>query len=152
MARCPITLHVGLGTFAPVKTAQIENHQLHAEHYHLSQPAADRINATLDAGLRVVAVGTTSVRVLETVASLHGGRMVPGHGTTRLFLHPPAKFHVVGALVTNFHLPKSSLLMLVSAFAAPGRLEGRPQVLGAYAEAVQHNYRFFSYGDAMLLQ
>jgi len=146
-----VTLHVGLGTFAPVKADRVEDHRMHEERYELS-PATARIVAAAKAdGRRVIAVGTTATRVLEHVAALNAGRMVPGQGKTRLFIHPPATFRVVDALVTNFHLPESTLLMLVSAFAAPGETRGRELIRDAYAEAVRLRYRFFSYGDAMLI-
>ncbi len=146
-----VTLHVGVGTFAPVKAERVEDHVMHAERYEVGEASAATVNRALEEGRRVVAVGTTSLRVLEAVARDGGGRLKPGAGRTALFLHPPAEFRVVGGLLTNFHLPRSTLLMLVSAFASPGREEGREQVLSAYQEAVRERYRFFSYGDAMLL-
>jgi S-adenosylmethionine:tRNA ribosyltransferase-isomerase len=109
------------------------------------------LNTTRAGGGRVFAVGTTTVRVLETVAGENGGNIVPGRGRTKIFIRPPFQFQAVDALLTNFHLPRSTLLMLASAFAAPGELRGRELVLGAYAEAIRQKYRFFSYGDAMLL-
>jgi len=148
---CFVTLHVGLGTFAPVKAEEIAGHTMHEERYELSEPAARAIGEAKQAGHRVVAVGTTSVRVLESVAARHQGRLVPGCGRTRIFIHPPYEFKIVDALLTNFHLPRSTLLMLVSAFAAPNATHGRELVLAAYHEAVRERYRFFSYGDAMLL-
>ena len=148
---CFLTLHVGLGTFAPVKAEDIADHVMHEERYELSDPAARAIEQAREAGGRVVAVGTTSVRVLESVASRHQGRLVPGCGRTRIFIHPPYEFRLVNCLLTNFHLPRSTLLMLVSAFAAPGDTRGRERVLAAYREAVRERYRFFSYGDAMLI-
>jgi S-adenosylmethionine:tRNA ribosyltransferase-isomerase len=151
VALARVTLHVGVGTFAPVKTARIEDHLMHEERYEVGAEDAAIIERARAAGGRVVAVGTTSLRVLETVAREHNGRIVPASGRTRLFVYPPCAFHAVGVLLTNFHLPRSTLLMLVSAFAAPGRLEGRELVLRAYREAVARRYRFFSYGDAMLL-
>jgi S-adenosylmethionine:tRNA ribosyltransferase-isomerase len=147
---CFVTLHVGLGTFAPVKVEKLADHIMHEERFSVSEATARAVNAALHAGRRVVAVGTTTVRVLETLVRQHG-QIVAGPGTTRLFLHPPATFQVVGALLTNFHLPRSTLLMLVSAFAAPGGTHGRDLVLAAYREAVRERYRFFSYGDAMLI-
>ncbi|WCJ61235.1 tRNA preQ1(34) S-adenosylmethionine ribosyltransferase-isomerase QueA [Fontisphaera persica] len=146
-----VTLHVGVGTFAPVKAARVEDHVMHEERYAVSAEAAAVIEKARAAGGRVVAVGTTSLRVLETVAREHGGHIVSHSGRTRLFVYPPCEFRVVEVLLTNFHLPQSTLLMLVSAFAAPGRLEGRELILRAYREAVERRYRFFSYGDAMLL-
>lgn len=147
---CFVTLHVGLGTFAPVKTGDIRQHALHEERFEISASTAQTIEAARSRGGRVIAVGTTSVRVLETVSAQHG-RIVPTSGRTRIFIYPPYEFRAVDALVTNFHLPRSSLLMLVSAFAAPGRTEGRERMLSIYAEAVRERYRFFSYGDAMLI-
>lgn len=148
---CFVTLHVGLGTFAPVKAERIQSHIMHEERYEVSAAAAAEITRTKANGGRVVAVGTTSLRVLESVAREHEGTVPPCTGRTRLFVHPPGTFRVVDALLTNFHLPRSTLLMLVCAFAAPGSMDGRDWVLSAYAEAVREQYRFFSYGDAMLL-
>ena len=130
-----VTLHVGLGTFAPVKSENIEDHKMHEERFVVSEQTAQLI----ERATRVIAVGTTAVRVLEST----GGRA--GEGRTKIFIHPPFEFRVVDALLTNFHLPRSTLLMLVSAFA------GRELVLSAYSEAVRERYRFFSYGDAMLI-
>ena len=146
-----VTLHVGPGTFAPVKVEQLAGHTMHEERFLVGEAAARAINSALDTGRRIIAVGTTSVRVLESVAAAHHGRMVPGSGRTRIFIHPPYRFQVVTGLLTNFHLPRSTLLMLVSAFAAPGETGGRGRVLEAYATAVRERYRFFSYGDAMLI-
>jgi S-adenosylmethionine:tRNA ribosyltransferase-isomerase len=148
---CHITLHVGLGTFAPVKAESLEGHAMHEERFGVSISAAERINAARRSGRRVVAIGTTTVRVLESLAARHDGLIIPGEGRTRIFIYPPFRFAVVDALVTNFHLPCSTLLMLVSAFAAPGEVRGREFMLSAYAEAVRQRYRFFSYGDAMLI-
>lgn len=145
-----VTLHVGLGTFAPVKADQLGEHVMHAEAYELPAVTAEQILKAKTEGRRIVAVGTTSMRVLESVARLPGG-IQPTAGRTRLFVYPPWEFQVVDALLTNFHLPRSTLLMLVSAFAAPGRVSGRELVLRAYAEAIRADYRFFSYGDAMLI-
>jgi S-adenosylmethionine:tRNA ribosyltransferase-isomerase len=147
---CCVTLHVGLGTFVPVKSATLAGHRMHEERHDLDPDTARIINEALDSGRRVVAVGTTVVRVLESVAAAHGGRIAAGSGRTRIFIHPPFDFQVVGAMLTNFHLPRSTLLMLVSAFAAPGETRGRDLALAAYAEAIRQRYRFFSYGDAML--
>ena len=148
-----VTLHVGLGTFAPVKADRIESHTMHEERFELGTDTADAIRSAKTSGKRIVAVGTTTVRVLEAAAAPSEDRVLPGRGKTRIFIHPPARFKVVDALVTNFHLPKSTLLMLVSAFAAPGEPErGREMILAAYAEAVRERYRFFSYGDAMFIQ
>jgi len=148
-----VTLHVGAGTFAPVKADAIADHVMHEERFTLPPETADAVNRAKAGGRRVIAIGTTTVRVLEHVArSSPPGRLLPGSGRTRIFLHPPATFAVVDALLTNFHLPQSTLLMLVSAFAAPGEHpRGRDLALHAYAEAVRERYRFFSYGDAMLL-
>jgi S-adenosylmethionine:tRNA ribosyltransferase-isomerase len=148
---CTLTLHVGLGTFAPVKADRLSDHRMHEERFHVSPGVAERINAATLDRRRIIAVGTTTVRVLESVAAKHDGRLVAGEGRTRIFIHPPYPFHLVNALVTNFHLPCSTLLMLVSAFAAPGQGSGRDLVLSAYREAVRQRYRFFSYGDAMLI-
>ncbi len=139
----PLTLHVGLGTFQPVKTENIEMHKMHSEYFELSQISANRINVAKEEGRQIVAVGTTSVRALETVAS--GCNVSPYQGYTDIFIYPGYQFKVVDALVTNFHLPKSTLLMLVSAFA------GHEFILEAYQEAIAHKYRFYSYGDAMLI-
>lgn len=146
-----ITLHVGLGTFAPVKAETLEAHVMHEERFEVSETAARAVNNAKAAGRRVIAVGTTSVRVLESVAEQHHRRLVAGRGRTRIFLYPPREFQIVDALLTNFHLPCSTLLMLVSAFASPGARPGREVVLAAYTEAIRERYRFFSYGDAMLL-
>jgi S-adenosylmethionine:tRNA ribosyltransferase-isomerase len=148
---CFVTLHVGLGTFAPVKSETVAGHTMHEERYEVSETTARLVNEAKAAGRRVMAVGTTSVRVLESVAAQHGGRMAAGAGRTRIFIYPPREFQMVDGLLTNFHLPRSTLLMLVSAFASPGGMEGREMVLSAYAEAVRERYRFFSYGDAMLI-
>ncbi len=139
-----ITLHVGLGTFRPVKTENIEDHEMHAETYHVSREAADAINSARAAGGRVVAVGTTTVRTLES-SSASDGAVLPGSGSTSIFITPGYRFKATDAMVTNFHLPKSTLIMMVSAFA------GRERVLEAYREAVAGRYRFFSFGDAMLI-
>jgi len=151
VAVCSVTLHVGLGTFAPVKATQVENHVMHEEHFELTQTTAELVNAAKSTGRRVIAVGTTTARVLEHVAAAHDGCLVEGCGRTRLFVYPPYSFRIVDVLLTNFHLPESTLLMLVSAFAAPGELHGRELVLSAYAEAIRERYHFFSYGDAMLI-
>jgi S-adenosylmethionine:tRNA ribosyltransferase-isomerase len=148
---CTLTLHVGLGTFAPVKTQTLEGHVMHEERFHVGAETARRVNLARQEGRRVIAIGTTTVRVLESLAATGQGHIQAGEGRTRIFIHPPFHFRMVDALVTNFHLPCSTLLMLVSAFAAPGATEGRRLILDAYAEAVRERYRFFSYGDAMLL-
>jgi S-adenosylmethionine:tRNA ribosyltransferase-isomerase len=146
-----VTLHVGLGTFAGVKTETLAEHKMHEERYELSEETAHLINQAKREGRRVIAVGTTSVRVLESVASEHDGKLILGSGRTRIFIYPPRDFKIVNALLTNVHLPCSTLLMLVSAFAAPGETRGRELILSAYAEAIRERYRFFSYGDAMLV-
>ncbi len=138
-----LTLHVGLGTFRPVTAADIASHKMHREYYSIPPAAADLVNATKERGGRVIAVGTTTVRTLETAAD--GGRVKAGSGWTDIFIYPGYRFQVVDALITNFHLPKSTLLMLVSAFA------GRENILAAYGEAVAERYRFFSFGDAMFI-
>jgi S-adenosylmethionine:tRNA ribosyltransferase-isomerase len=148
---CFVTLHVGLGTFAPVKAEQVERHRMHEEQFALSEETAAAIKAAKRDGGRVFAVGTTTLRALETAAARNAGELTRGTGRTRLFVYPPFEFTIVDALLTNFHLPRSTLLMLVSAFAAPGELRGRELVLSAYAEAIRQRYRFYSYGDAMLL-
>lgn len=148
--RVEATLHVGLGTFAPVKAEKVVEHRMHAERFEISADAAARVNAAKAAGRRVMAVGTTSARLLES-ATTPDGRLQAGPGQTSIFICPPYRFRMVDALLTNFHLPESTLLMLVSAFAAPGKLEGRELILETYAEAVRERYRFFSYGDAMLI-
>jgi S-adenosylmethionine:tRNA ribosyltransferase-isomerase len=145
-----VTLHVGLGTFQPVKADEVAQHQMHEEWYEIAAESAAGVNAARAAGRRIVAVGTTSVRVLETAAD-ESGRVSPGGGWTKIFLYPPARFKAVGALVTNFHLPCSTLLMLVAAFCAPGSTDGIAMLRDAYAEAIALKYRFYSYGDAMLI-
>jgi len=140
-----VTLHVGLGTFRPVKAARVEEHRMDFERAEIPEDAASRVNHAKREGRRVAAVGTTCVRTLEASARAHSGRIEPGAFETDLFLVPGATFHVVDALLTNFHLPRSTLLMLVSAFA------GKEHVLTAYREAVAKGYRFFSYGDAMFV-
>lgn len=138
-----LTLHVGLGTFRPVSAENILDHKMHREYYSIPPTAADIINRAKERGGRIIAVGTTAVRTLETVA--REGRVESGSGWTDIFIYPGYRFKMVDALLTNFHLPKSTLLMLVSAFA------GRENVLAAYREAVAERYRFFSFGDAMLI-
>lgn len=139
-----LTLHVGLGTFRPVKTVNVEEHVMHEEYYALSAETAGIINDTRAKGGRVAAVGTTSCRVLETAGS-DTGNVKPGEGMTGIFIYPGYHFKVTDALITNFHLPESTLIMLVSAFA------GRENIMGAYREAIEKRYRFFSFGDAMLI-
>ena len=146
-----VTLHVGLGTFAPVKAEDLRDHLMHEERFDVSTEAAQQINAARAEGRRVIAVGTTTLRVLESLAAVNEGRIMAGPGRTCLFIYPPADFRVVDALITNFHLPRSTLLMLVSAFLTPGASAGREKLLQAYGEAIRTGYRFFSYGDAMLI-
>jgi S-adenosylmethionine:tRNA ribosyltransferase-isomerase len=148
---CFVTLHVGLGTFAPVKTETPSHHNMHEERYEVGEETARCVNDAKTSGRRVIAVGTTTVRVLESVAARNSGRLIAGNGRTRIFIFPPYDFQITDALLTNFHLPRSTLLMLVSAFAAPRETRGREMILSAYAEAVRERYRFFSYGDAMLM-
>lgn len=139
-----VTLHVGLGTFRPVKVDDVTKHKMHSEHYAVSQETADLINETKKKGKRVIAVGTTSCRTLESVATFYGG-MQKAEGYTDIFIYPGYQFKVLDGLITNFHLPESTLIMLVSAFA------GYDNIMNAYRTAVQEKYRFFSFGDAMLL-
>jgi S-adenosylmethionine:tRNA ribosyltransferase-isomerase len=146
-----VTLHVGPGTFAPVKSESLTTHTMHEERYEIRNAAAQAINAAKAAGRRVFAVGTTSLRVLESAATAGDARVAARRGWTGLFIYPPFQFRIVDALLTNFHLPCSTLLMLVSAFAAPGETHGREVTLRAYREAIRERYRFFSYGDAMLV-
>ncbi len=141
-----ITLHVGLGTFQPVRVDNVEQHKIHRESFTISPAAADAINRALQEKRRIVAVGTTTVRTLEYAAANTSGPIQAGSGETDIFIYPGFEFRVVGALLTNFHLPKSTLLMLVSALA------GRQNVLRAYEHAVRERYRFFSYGDCMLAE
>ena len=141
-----VTLHVGLGTFQPVHVENIEEHKMHREPFTITTEAAEKINHALDAGRRVVAVGTTTVRTLEYAASQNSsGRIFPGSGEADIFIYPGFKFRVIGALLTNFHLPKTSLLIMTCAFA------GYELAMEAYKKAIKDKYRFFSYGDAMLV-
>jgi S-adenosylmethionine:tRNA ribosyltransferase-isomerase len=141
-----ITLHVGLGTFAPLRVERVDEVHLHSERYTIGAAAADAINRAVAEGRRIVAVGTTTVRTLESAALASAGNPIQPHsGTTEIFISPGFEFRLVGALLTNFHLPQSSLLMLVSAFA------GRERILAAYRHAVEQKYRFFSYGDCMFI-
>ena len=140
----PVLLHVGLGTFRPVKTENVEEHKMHSEYFSVEEESAIRINKAKSNGGRVIAVGTTSVRVLESCCD-QDGYINPISGDTDIFIYPGYKFKAVDSLITNFHLPKSTLLMLVSAFA------GRERILDAYNEAVENRYRFFSFGDSMLI-
>jgi S-adenosylmethionine:tRNA ribosyltransferase-isomerase len=139
--RASITLHVGAGTFQPLRVDELAQHVMHAERYEVPASLIDAVNHTRAAGGRVIAVGTTVARALESAAA--SGKLLAGNGDTRLFITPGYDFRIVDVLITNFHLPESTLLMLVSAFA------GRERVLAAYAHAVRKKYRFFSYGDAM---
>lgn len=139
-----VLLHVGLGTFRPVKTDNILDHKMHSEYFSVSEDAANRLNKARSEGRRIIAVGTTSVRVLES-AAVEVGKIKAGSGNTEIFIYPPYKFKMVDALITNFHLPESTLIMLISAFC------GREETLELYKYAVDKKYRFFSFGDAMLL-
>ncbi|MCR5420037.1 MAG: tRNA preQ1(34) S-adenosylmethionine ribosyltransferase-isomerase QueA [Lachnospiraceae bacterium] len=139
-----VTLHVGLGTFRPVKVDDISEHHMHTEMYVVSEEAANKINAAKEKGKRIICVGTTSCRTLESAAD-EKGKVIPGEGETDIFIYPGYKFKVLDSLITNFHLPESTLIMLVSALA------GRENVLNAYKEAVKEKYRFFSFGDAMII-
>jgi S-adenosylmethionine:tRNA ribosyltransferase-isomerase len=142
-----VTLHVGLGTFQPIRVEVVEAHKIHREWYSISPEAAENIQRARDAGRRIVAVGTTTVRTLEYAARQSpDGRISTQSGEADIFIYPPFDFRVIGAMLTNFHLPKSTLIMLVSAFA------GREQTLAAYAHAVRQRYRFYSYGDCMFIE
>jgi S-adenosylmethionine:tRNA ribosyltransferase-isomerase len=141
-----ITLHVGLGTFQPVRVDVVEEHRLHSENYEISAEAAEKINRALSEGRRVIAVGTTTVRTLEFAAQLGEGKILAGSGEANIFIYPGYKLRVVQGMLTNFHLPESTLLMLVSAFA------GTENTLSAYRHAVSEEYRFFSYGDCMFVE
>lgn len=145
VTRAMVTLHVGPGTFKPVKTDTIEAHTMESERYDLSAETAEAVSQAKAARRRVIAVGSTSVRTLETVASEHDGSIVAASGRSSIFIHPPYTFRVVDAMLTNFHLPKSTLIMMVSALA------GREFILAAYADAIREQYRFYSYGDCMLI-
>ena len=139
-----VTLHVGLGTFRPVKADNLSEHHMHSEHYEVTPETAELINRTKESGGRVICVGTTSCRTVESAAE-ESGRVQPGCGDTEIFIYPGYRFKVLDCLITNFHLPESTLVMLVSALA------GRENVLAAYREAVEERYRFFSFGDAMFI-
>ena len=143
--RTAITLHVGYGTFQPIRVERVEDHQMAEEHYEVSPGAAAAITRALSTGRRVIAVGTTTTRTLESLSLTPGGEVEAGGGLTRLFIHPGHRFRIVSGLITNFHLPQSSLLLLVSAFA------GRENVLASYRHAIANRYRFYSYGDASLI-
>ena len=140
-----VTLHVGLGTFRPVKVEHILDHHMHSEYYEVSEEAADTINSVRQSGGRIIAVGTTSTRTLESVADTHGC-IKPCRGWTDIFIYPGYEFKAIDCLITNFHLPESTLIMLVSALA------GKDNVMAAYREAVENSYRFFSFGDAMFIK
>jgi len=140
-----VTLHVGIGTFRPVKVENIEEHDMHTEHYYIKQEDAEKINQTKQKGGRIIAVGTTSCRVLESIAD-ENGRVKQQEGDTNIFIYPGYQFRCIDALITNFHLPESTLIMLVSALA------GRDYIMEAYEHAVKEKYRFFSFGDAMLIK
>ena len=149
---CHVTLHVGAGTFLPVKTENVADHKMHAERFEVGDETVRTVNDAKQSGHRVIAVGTTALRTLETVARRNAGKLNFHAGKTDIFLFPPAQFQIVDALLTNFHLPASTLLMLVSAFAAPGeKMRGRDLILQTYAAAIRERYRFFSYGDAMFI-
>jgi S-adenosylmethionine:tRNA ribosyltransferase-isomerase len=139
-----VTLHVGLGTFRPVKVDDVESHEMHSEWYCFDKTASDIVRAARAEGRRVISVGTTSTRVLETVAS-NDPEMLPCSGDTKIFIYPGYEFKCVNSLITNFHLPESTLIMLVSALA------GKEHILNAYEQAVKEEYRFFSFGDAMFI-
>ena len=141
-----VTLHVGLGTFRPVSADSVEEHDMHAEYYQMSEGTADLLNSVKKQGGRIITVGTTSTRTLETIAGKHGGEFKADSGWTDIFIYPGYEFKAIDAMITNFHLPKSTLMMLISALA------GREHVLNAYKEAVERKYRFFSFGDAMLIK
>ncbi|MBO6109226.1 MAG: tRNA preQ1(34) S-adenosylmethionine ribosyltransferase-isomerase QueA [Eubacterium sp.] len=141
---CDVTLHVGLGTFRPVKTDDVKNHHMHSEWYRVSEDQAEKINAAKQRGGRIICVGTTSCRTIESSAD-DNGKLLAGEGETDIFIYPGYRFKLMDALITNFHLPESTLLMLVSAFS------DREFILRAYEEAVRERYRFFSFGDAMLI-
>jgi len=140
----PVLLHVGLGTFRPVKVEDVNSHVMHTEHYEVTEEAAKILNERRRKGGRIICVGTTSARTLETVTNA-AGEVIPGSGETNIFIYPGYRFKAMDALVTNFHLPQSTLLMMISALA------GRERILETYEEAVEARYRFFSFGDAMLI-
>ena len=144
MRTATITLHIGIGTFAPVKTRDVEDHAMEAEWIEISEETAREIEETKAHGGKVISVGTTTTRALESFSDGKGG-MKSGRGMTSLFIYPPYRFRVIDGMVTNFHLPKSTLILLLSAFA------GKDLIMKAYQEAVRRKYRFYSYGDAMLI-
>ena len=141
-----VTLHVGIGTFRPVNEENIEKHDMHSEHYYIKKEDVEKINQTKENGGKIIAVGTTSCRVLETIADEKTGKVKEAEGDTKIFIYPGYKFKCIDGLITNFHLPESTLLMLVSALA------GRKYILKAYNEAVKEKYKFFSFGDAMFIK
>ncbi|MBZ6485432.1 tRNA preQ1(34) S-adenosylmethionine ribosyltransferase-isomerase QueA [Priestia aryabhattai] len=140
-----LTLHVGLGTFRPVSVDDLEEHDMHSEFYQVSEGTAALLNSVREKGGRIISVGTTSTRTLETIATEHNGKFVASSGWTNIFIFPGYEFKAIDGMITNFHLPKSTLIMLVSALA------GRENVISAYEQAVEEKYRFFSFGDAMLI-
>jgi S-adenosylmethionine:tRNA ribosyltransferase-isomerase len=148
---CFVTLHVGLGTFLPVKSETLAAHKMHEERFEIGEETVRAVNKAKKSGNRVIAVGTTTVRVLESVAAQNSGKLNVYAGKTNIFILPPFDFKIVDTLLTNFHLPCSTLLMLVSAFATPNEISGCEMILSAYAQAIHEHYRFFSYGDAMLI-
>ena len=141
---CYVTLHVGLGTFRPVKVEDVETHKMHSEYFKISKEVCDIINKTKEEGKKVISVGTTTCRVLES-ASKDDRKIYPASGETSIFIYPGYKFKIIDSLITNFHLPESTLIMLVSALA------GKENIMGAYTHAVEEKYRFFSFGDAMFI-
>lgn len=141
---CYVTLHVGLGTFRPVKVEDVETHKMHSEYFKISKEVCDMINKTKEEGKKVISVGTTTCRVLES-ASKDDRKIYPASGETSIFIYPGYKFKIIDSLITNFHLPESTLIMLVSALA------GKENIMGAYTHAVEEKYRFFSFGDAMFI-
>ena len=145
VVRAPVLLHVGLGTFRPIQANNLDDHAMHTEQAELTEPVAKRLQLCRQEGGRIIAVGTTSTRVLEAACAANAGQLAPWSGQTNIFIRPPHQFRAVDALLTNFHLPKSTLLVLVSAFA------GHELIMRAYAEAIEQRYRFYSYGDAMLI-
>ena len=138
-------MHVGIGTFRPVKVEKIEEHDMHSEHFYIKQEDVEKINRAKKNGGRVIAIGTTSCRVLESIADGNTGLVKPYEGDTQIFIYPGYKFKCIDGLITNFHLPESTLIMLVSALA------GKEYIMKAYNEAVKEKYRFFSFGDAMFI-
>lgn len=144
-----VTLHVGLGTFLPVKTDIVEEHEMHSEWYEIDKKTAKKINTAKKSGKKITAIGSTALRTLESAVQ-NDGTLHAGNNETNIFLYPPAHFKIVDHFFTNFHLPKSTLLMLVSAFAHPGAMDGKELVMQVYKEAIEKKYRFFSYGDATL--